>query len=153
MCSEIERVNEKWTRSERQMYEKCTQSELWKPGIKKTHRKHMFKKTAKASMRGHLTLVLQMWGWVINPLLPGWGTGPDENQNPRVLGFALFWLLFFPWFSVPGWFLKSQIRTVETIVYTSRFSTGKPNPCNDNIYHFHVSESLNIIFLFTGGKG
>jgi hypothetical protein len=36
-----------------------------------------------------------MWLGTLTPLVPGWGTGPDENQNPRVFGFALFWLLAF----------------------------------------------------------
>ena len=26
-----------------------------------------------------------------------------------------------------------------------KFSIGKPNPCNDHIYHFHASELLNLI--------
>ena len=43
--------------------------------------------------------------------------------------------------------MKSQIRPPERIVYTSRFSTGKPNPCNDHIYHSYASESLNLIFF------
>ena len=34
-----------------------------------------------------------MWAGVINPLLLGWGNEPDQNQNSRVIGFALFWLM------------------------------------------------------------
>ena len=26
-----------------------------------------------------------------------------------------------------------------------KFSIGKPNPCNDHIYHFYASESLNLM--------
>jgi hypothetical protein len=33
----------------------------------------------------------------------------------------------------------------------------KPNACNDHVYHFYASESLNLIFVFgrqgVGGKG
>ena len=38
-------------------------------------------------------------------------------------------------------------------VYTSRVSTGKPNSCNDCIYHFHVLESLNLDFFDFWGRG
>ena len=35
-----------------------------------------------------------------------------------------------------------------------KFSIGKPNPCNDHIYHSHASESLNLIFFnLKGGQG
>jgi hypothetical protein len=48
--------------------------------------------------------------------------------------------------------LGSPNRTFQKHVYTSRFSTGKPNPCNGHIYHFPASESLNLIlFQFEGG--
>ena len=94
-----------------------------------------------------------IWGWDINPLVPGWGTGPEKTRFPKCLGFALDWNLVFFWFLVPGWFLNSQIRPPERIVYTSRFWTGKPNCCNDHIYHSHASESLNLIFFNLKGGG
>ena len=95
------------------------------------------------------------WGWDMNPLVPGWGTGPEKTRFPKCLGFALDCNLVFFCFLVPGRFLNSEIRLLERIVYTSRFWTGKPNCCNDHIYHSHASESLNLIFfnLKRGGKG
>ena len=36
---------------------------------------------------------------------------------------------------------------LHTHVYTSQFSTGKPNPCNAHIYHVHASESFNVKFF------
>jgi hypothetical protein len=54
-----------------------------------------------------------IWACVINALLPGWVTGPDANQIPRVLGLASIWLLvvllFFGTgliFEVPIWLLE-----------------------------------------------
>ena len=47
----------------------------------------------------HVTI---MWGRDINPSVPGWGTGPDENQKPRVYGVALYWNLIFFYVLVPG---------------------------------------------------
>ena len=38
---------------------------------------------------------------------------------------------------------KSKNRSLEKIVYTSRFSTGKPNSCNNHIYHVLVSMRRN----------
>ena len=90
-------------------------------------------------------------GWGISPLLLGWGTGPDENQNPTVFGFALLWLLIFPavWRQADFWSPKFGRWNKK---YTSRCSTGRPNPCDDHIYHFHASEWLNGIFSFCKGK-
>ena len=51
-----------------------------------------------------------------------------------MFGFASYRNLVFFWFLVPGWFLKTQIRSPDKNVYTSRFPSGKPNPCNDHIY-------------------
>ena len=54
------------------------------------------------------------------------------------------------------WGPKNQIRPLKTIAYTSRFWTGKPNPCNDHICHSHALESLNLILFHLrggGGKG
>ena len=93
------------------------------------------------------------WGWDINPLVPGWGTGPEKTRFTKCLGFALDWNLVFFWFLVPGWFLNSEIRPPEKIVYTSRFWTGKPNCCNDHIYHSHASELLNLGFFNLKGRG
>jgi hypothetical protein len=39
------------------------------------------------------------------------------------------------------------------IVYTSRSSTGKPNPRNDYIYRFHASASLIFLSQFEGEEG
>jgi hypothetical protein len=47
---------------------------------------------------------------------------------------------------------KSEIRTFQRIVvYTSRVSTFQPSSRNPHIYHFHASESPNLIFCFGGG--
>ena len=62
-----------------------------------------------------------------------------RTRTPEIR-FGLFWLLFVPWFSLSLWFLKFQIRTIGKHVETPRFSIGKPNPCNDHIYHFHASD-------------
>ena len=35
-------------------------------------------------------LLMFIWVWVTNPLLPGWGTGRDANQNLKMLAVALF---------------------------------------------------------------
>ena len=93
------------------------------------------------------------WGGDINPLVPGWGTGPEKTRFPKCLGFALDWNLVFFCFLVLGWFLNFQIQPPEKIVYTSRFWTGKPNCCNDHIYHSHVSELLNLGFFNLKGRG
>ena len=42
------------------------------------------------------------WGWDRNPLVPGWGTGPEKTRFTKCLGFALDWNLVFFWFLVPG---------------------------------------------------
>ena len=42
------------------------------------------------------------WGWVINPSVPGWGTGPEKTRFTKCLGFARDWNLVFFWFLVPG---------------------------------------------------
>ena len=68
------------------------------------------------------------WGWDINPLVPGWVPGQRKPDSQSVW-FCLIPNLVFFCFVVPGWFLKSQIRPLKKIAYTSRFSTGKPNPC------------------------
>ena len=39
-----------------------------------------------------------------------------------------------------------QIRPPAKHVYTSPFSTGKPNYCNDTNCGFHASESINLFF-------
>jgi hypothetical protein len=77
------------------------------------------------------------------------GYGADENQNPKVFGCALF-ILFF-------WFVLCWVDTGPTFVDLNLAAGNecsclsvfdrKPNPCNDNIYHFHVSESLNFFVL------
>jgi hypothetical protein len=52
------------------------------------------------------------------------------------------------------WTQMAQIQTFRRIVYTSRFSTAKPNLCNRHIYHFQSSESLNLMFFsLFGGRG
>jgi hypothetical protein len=51
---------------------------------------------------------------------------------------------------------KSKIRPLRKNVYTSRFLTPNPKSYNTHIYHFHISESLNLDFfkiLGTGGGG
>ena len=52
------------------------------------------------------------------------------------------------WTTDPGGEIppKSQIRLLEKVVYTSRFSTRKPKPCNNHTYNFHVSGLLNLSF-------
>jgi hypothetical protein len=52
------------------------------------------------------------------------------------------------WTAAPGGEIppKSKKRSLERIVYTSRFSTGKQNSCNNHIYHFHASELLHLMF-------
>ena len=57
------------------------------------------------------------------------------------------------WTTDPGGEIpsKSQIRLLERIVYTSRFSPWKPFFCNNHVYHFHVLELLNLIFGWPGG--
>ena len=49
----------------------------------------------------------------------------------------------------------TKIRPLEENVYTSRFSIGKLFVCNNHVYHFHVSESLNfdLFIVGEGGKG
>ena len=42
---------------------------------------------------------------------------------------------------------KDPNPAAEKNVDTSRFGTGKPNSCNNHIYHFHVLELLNLEFL------
>jgi hypothetical protein len=79
------------------------------------------------------------------------GTGPEKTKFPENLFFALHWNLGFFWFLVPDWSLKSKIRALQRIVYTSRFLSGNPNPCNDHIYHSYASESRNLIFYFERG--
>ena len=49
----------------------------------------------------------------------------------------------------------TQDLDAERNVDTSRFWTRKPNSCNIHIYHFHISELLNLDFskfLGTGGR-
>ena len=43
-----------------------------------------------------------------------------------------------------------RIRLLDKNVYTSHFSTRKPQVCNDHTYDVHASRSLNLIFLFVG---
>ena len=62
--------------------------------------------TRKSSMQ----TPCKKWGWDINPLVLGWGTGPEKTRFPKCLGFALDLNLVFFWILVPGWFLNSQIR-------------------------------------------
>ena len=87
------------------------------------------------------------WVWDINPLVPGWGTGAEKTRLPEclVLPHTGTWFSSVFWYRADFWSPKSGRWKKK--VYTSRFSTGKPNPCNDHIYHFHASESLNLIFL------
>jgi hypothetical protein len=47
--------------------------------------------------------------------------------------------------------LKSKIQLLDTFVYTSRFSTRKPEHCDNHIYNFHVSELLSLTFGCSGG--
>jgi hypothetical protein len=42
---------------------------------------------------------------------------------------------------------KSKIRPLRKNVYTSRFSTVTPKSYNTHIYHFHISESLDLVFF------
>ena len=57
--------------------------------------------------------------------------------------------------SRPGGCHKSAWRPLNQSAgqngYTSRFSIRKPNPCNDHLYHSHVSESLSLIFFESVG--
>jgi hypothetical protein len=46
-----------------------------------------------------------------------------------------------------------KIRPLRKIVYTSQFSTGNPKSYNTHIYHFHISESLNLDFFQILGPG
>ena len=48
---------------------------------------------------------------------------------------------------------KSKIRPLRKNVYTSRFSTRNPKNGNTHIYHFHISESLNLAFFQFWGRG
>ena len=41
---------------------------------------------------------------------------------------------------------KDPNPAAEKNVDTSRLRTGKPNPCNHHIYHFHVLESPHLDF-------
>ena len=56
--------------------------------------------------------------------------------------------------SVQHKFQKSKIRPLRTNVYTSRFSTQNPKPCNTHTYHFHIPEWFNVIFfqIMEGGE-
>ena len=83
-----------------------------------------------------------MWG--INPLVPGWSTGPEKTRFPVCLLLPYIGI----WFSSGLWYradFEVPNPAAEKNVDTSRFSTRKPNPCNDHIYHSYASESLNLI--------
>jgi hypothetical protein len=84
-----------------------------------------------------------IWACVINALLPGWVTGPDANQIPRVLGLASIWLLVVILFFGTGLIFEVPIWLLEIIVYISR-------PKNKNLVMTispHASESPNLIFF------
>ena len=47
-----------------------------------------------------------------------------------------------------------EIRPLEKIVYTSRFSTGKPNPYNTiSTISMRQNRSISFFFIRLGGKG
>ena len=46
---------------------------------------------------------------------------------------------------------KSQIPLLDKSVYTSGFAKNNTKSCNNRIYHFHVSELLNLILGCPGG--
>jgi hypothetical protein len=39
----------------------------------------------KAMMASSKDSFLTIWAWVINPLVPGWGTGPQKTRFPECL--------------------------------------------------------------------
>ena len=98
-------------------------------------------------------IIKYIWAWVINSLLPGWGTRSDENHNLRVFGFFLLCLLAFFCFSVQGWFVKSQIHLLGRIVYTSRFPTGTLSPCSRHIYNSISMRENRSISSFSTWRG
>ena len=70
----------------------------------------------------------------LGSLIPYYRAGVlGQTQSANVFGFALFWLLVLS----PSGFLNGRWINV----HISRFPAGKPNPCNDCIYHSHASDS------------
>ena len=74
------------------------------------------------------------------------GVPGRENQIPYLVLFPYQMASVFSCSLVLGGFLNFKIQSLQRIVCTSRFS----NLQNDHIYHFHASESLNLIFLKFG---
>jgi hypothetical protein len=71
------------------MYEKGTQSEPWKTtNHKQIIGAHMFKQTAKASMRGHLTYVAFEWWYLAMTTTNSnqWGVGSGETAQSLFVG-------------------------------------------------------------------
>jgi hypothetical protein len=73
-----------------------------------------------------------------------WGVWGGVGPLSRKLKFMIKSHLLL--MSPPHWqtLQNPKFRPLEN-VYTSRLSTVKPNPCNDHIYYFQTSESLNLI--------
>ena len=95
------------------------------------------------------------WGWV------GWGIGRGAFQLQCKLqckclcklgGVGVGAFLFLPIF-IPLKGSLLRIRPLRNIVYTSRFSAVNPKSSNTRIYHFHISESLNLDFFKFWGRG
>jgi hypothetical protein len=91
----------------------------------------------------------------LGSLTPQYRAGVPGQRKPdsQSVWFCLIWK--------SGVLLAFGIRLVLEVpdptagknIHISRFSTGKPTPCNDHIYHSHVSDSLNLAFLDLKGAG
>ena len=56
-------------------------------------------RTSEVNIQGeyynHCIHIENMWAWAINPLIPGWGTGPEKTRFPFWYNFLTKWLLVF----------------------------------------------------------
>ena len=85
--------------------------------------------TIKVSMDTCMDIYIYMdtyvWMWVINPLVPGWGTGPEKTRFPKcfVLPYNGTWFSSGFWYR--GSFLKSRSGRQKRMVTLLDFRPEK----------------------------